>query len=106
VPPRGHGRTIVVDDHDLLWWVRRAGVRGCPNCDALHIIASAASRRGSVLVVHMPDPTGVDRPLTPRLMAALVRAAVRRGWKPGQGSDRFLLPDAVRDVELKKTGVV
>src|SRR5262245_41684806 len=105
MPPRGHGRSIVVDDRDLLWWVRRSGVRHCPDCDSLHVIASAASRKGTTLVIHMPDPTGPDRPLTPRLVASLVRAAILHGWTPGSGSGRFLLPGAVLDAELQAAGI-
>ena len=83
--PRRGGRAIEVDGHPLLWWVRRGGARGCPDCDECSVIVAHASRTGAIVRVYMREAWGPDVPITPGRVAALVRKALARGWVPGQG---------------------
>lgn len=90
---RRGARAIEVDGHSLLWWVRRHGARGCPDCDACSVIVAHVSRVGAVVRVYMRDAWGPDVPITPGRVAALARKALARGWVPGQGSGEFLQVD-------------
>ena len=85
-----HGkRTIEVDGHSLLWWVRRRGLRGCQCCDECSVMLAGASRTGSVVRVYLPDPWRLEHSITPGRIARLARKAIARGWVPGQGSGEF-----------------
>lgn len=84
------GRAIRVAGHDLRFSVFRKGVRGCPDCDRLHVIVCDASRRGSVVRVCVDDAWGSDVAITPRTIAVAAARALERGWSPGQGEGVFL----------------
>lgn len=87
---RRGGRAIEVDGHSLLWWVRRRGARGCPDCDECTVILADASRRGMVVQVFVPEAWRAEVvAITPTRIAALARKALARGWVPGQGSGVF-----------------
>lgn len=93
---RRGARRIVVDGHALLWWVRRRGVRGCPDCDECSVVLAAATRTGQIVRVWIADPWRDDvEPITPTRVAALARKALARGWIPGAGDGLFL---AVNDL--------
>jgi hypothetical protein len=83
-------RPIVVDGHRLRFSVFRKGIRGCPDCDALHVVISDDSRRGSVLQGRLADPTGPDVAITPRMIATAAAGALAAGWRPGEGRGVFL----------------
>ncbi|MDI1449750.1 hypothetical protein [Polyangium sp. 6x1] len=87
---RGSHR-LSIDGHELRWWVRRAGVRGCPDCDSLSIVIAAASRKGGAVQVYLPEPYGPDRPITPALVARIARLALDSGWEPGVESGPFTI---------------
>lgn len=89
MPPRGNGRRLVVDGHELAWWVRRGGSRGCPDCDSLYVIIGDLSRRGSSVHLAMPWPDGPDPAITPSAVAETARQAIAQGWLPGTGHGRF-----------------
>ncbi|MCB9751392.1 MAG: hypothetical protein H6713_15555 [Myxococcales bacterium] len=74
-----------MDNEPLRWVVSRRGVRGCPDCDRLHVIVSAEDRKGSFVLVHAPNSAGPDVAIGPRQIAALVRLARADGWTPGAG---------------------
>ncbi len=78
-----------MDGHALRWWVRRHGMRGCPDCDECTVVVAHESRKGAILRVFMPDPSGADVPITPARVELLVRKALARGWVPGQGRGEF-----------------
>lgn len=84
--PRRGGRAIVVDGHQLLWWVRRGGARGCPDCDECWVTVASGSRTGAIVRVFMRNAWGPDVPITPGRVAALARKALARGWVPGEGT--------------------
>lgn len=86
VPNKGL-RSLEVDGHRLRWSVRRRGVRGCPDCDELHLLVVGDERRGSFLLIHIPQAWGPDRPVTPRQTAAVTRLGLAAGWLPGSGPD-------------------
>ncbi len=90
-PKRG-SRTIVVDGVPLRWVVHRRGVRGCPDCDRLHVIVSADDRKGSFILLHAPRPDGADVAIGPGQIAALVRFARADGWIPGAGARDEVYP--------------
>ena len=89
---RKGSRAITVSGHQLRFAVLRGktGVRGCPDCARLHVIIADDSRKGSVVLVHVNDPSGVDVPITPRIIAAAAAQAFLGGWQPGTGSGVFL----------------
>ncbi len=88
--PRRGSRRIEVEGHALLWWVRRRGARGCPDCDECIVVLAHASRTGSFVRVGVPDAWHTEvLPITPARIAGLVQKALRRGWLPGQGSGEF-----------------
>lgn len=93
VLPRRGARVIEVDGHPLLWWVRRGGARGCPDCDECAVIVAHASRKGAIVRVFMRGAWGPDVPITPGRVAALARKALARGWVPGQGRGEFAQVD-------------
>jgi hypothetical protein len=76
-------RTITVDGRAYVW---RVPPIECPCCARAVVIADA-SRRGSV--IHLPNPFGSDAAITPALVAARVREALERGWRPGEGAGVF-----------------
>ncbi|MDI3285213.1 hypothetical protein [Polyangium sp. 15x6] len=88
---RGSHR-LSIDGHELRWWVRRSGLRGCPDCDSLSVVIAAASRKGCAVQVHIPEPYGPDRPITPAFVARIARRALASGWEPGVGSGPFTMP--------------
>ena len=71
----------------LRWWVRRRGVRGCPDCDALHLIVADESRKGHFVLLHAHDPAGRELAITPRFIANIADLAQKLGWSPGEGPD-------------------
>ncbi len=83
-------RLIVVDGHRLRFSVFRNGVRGCPDCDRLHVVISDESRKGSVVRIHAGDPSGPDQAITPKMIAAAARQALAAGWRPGEGQGVFV----------------
>lgn len=87
---RKGSRAIVVDGKTLRFSVYRHGVRGCPDCDRLHVLIADDSRQGSIVRVHVGDPSGPDVPITPRLIATAAAQALRAGWQPGQGKGVFM----------------
>jgi hypothetical protein len=88
--PRRGSRTIEVDGHTLRWWVRRHGVRNCPDCDDCVVVLADASRTGSFVRVYVPEAWRPEVvPITPRRIAGLARKALARGWVPGQGNGEF-----------------
>lgn len=88
---RRGARRIVVDGQTLLWWVRRRGVRGCPDCDECSVLLADVSRTGQIVQVWIPDAWRDDvDAITPTRIAALARKALARGWRPGQGAGVFL----------------
>lgn len=95
---RRGGRTITVDGMKLRWWFRlpSCGTADCPQ-DWSHVVIADASRAGSVVRWLVPSFSG---PVTPARVAAAARAALRDGWRPGQGSGerRCLLPQPPEQV--------
>lgn len=83
---RRGSRPIVVDGHALRWWVRRRGVRGCPDCDECTVIIAHASRTGAIVQAQVDEAwRREEEPITPARIAALARSALAAGWVPGQG---------------------
>lgn len=87
---RRGSRAIVVRGKALRFTVRRKGVRGCPDCDRLHVLIVDDSRAGSIVLVHVADAHGPDVAVTPRLVAAAAAMALDAGWQPGSGEGVFL----------------
>jgi hypothetical protein len=92
-------RALVVRGLNLRYSVLRKGVRGCPDCDRLHVVLSDDSRKGSVVLIHADDPTGPDVPITPGQIAVVASQALDAGWRPGEGKGVFttvsLRPDGI-----------
>jgi len=101
--PRRGGRWIMVDGHELLWWVRRSGARGCPDCDECWVTVAHLSRRGMIVRVHVRDAWGPDVEIWPRQIAALARKALARGWVPGEGTGQFAGVDELPPVVVDPT---
>lgn len=87
---RRGSRPIEVQGHALRWWVRRTGVRNCPDCDTCAVILAHASGKGQVVRVYIAEAWRHEVvPITPARVAALARKALARGWVPGQGRGGF-----------------
>jgi hypothetical protein len=87
--PKAGSRSLVVGDRSLRYVVQRRGVRGCPDCDQLHVLLADDSRKGSIVLIHALDGSGPDQPITPRLIAAVAARALDAGWQPGVGTGVF-----------------
>ncbi|WAS90442.1 hypothetical protein [Nannocystis punicea] len=87
---RRGSRPIVVDGHELLWWVRRRGRRQCQHCDECTVTLAHASRTGAIVQVSVEEAWRAEVvPITPGRVAELAREALGRGWVPGQGEGVF-----------------
>lgn len=82
-------RALVVRGLNLRYSVLRKGVRGCPDCDELHVVLSDDSRKGSVVLIHATDASGPDIPITPGQIAGVATQALDAGWQPGEGNGVF-----------------
>lgn len=84
---RRGSRAIVVDGHELLWWVRRRGRRHCQHCDECTVTLAHASRTGTIVQAHVEEAWRAEVvPVAPGRIAALAREALARGWVPGEGA--------------------
>jgi hypothetical protein len=89
IPKKG-SRAIVVDGRALRYSVLRKGVRGCPDCDRIHIVIAADDRKGSVVHIHVERASGPDVMVTPRTISRAAKRALEKGWRPGEGTGVFL----------------
>jgi hypothetical protein len=87
---RKGSRAIVVRGKALRFAVFRKGVRGCPDCDRLHVVITDDDRAGSVVQLHVGEPSGPDVAITPGIIAAAAEQALDAGWQPGHGNGVFL----------------
>ncbi|APR76860.1 Hypothetical protein A7982_02207 [Minicystis rosea] len=88
-----------MDGHALRFWVRRSGVRGCPDCDRLYLIITDADRKGAPVIINFADAfRAAEAPITPALVAETVRHCLRGGWAPGTGREPFASPEGFASI--------
>ena len=105
--PRAGSRQIVVDGQRYRWYVRRKPTYAQALAETpLAIAVQLAEQPAQVLHVEFdvprPDawiPIGA-LPVTPKVVAAVVRGAIEEGWKPAVRGRTFFIRSSLRETTV------